>query len=117
MKLILKLALTTLVVYAFSKVLPGITVSDWTSALIFTLVFGIMNITVKPLLILFSLPITCLTLGLFLAFINMLVVKITDHFIDGVYIDGWLNAFIFSISMSLASSAIEFLLKDNKSGD
>lgn len=117
MKFLLKLILSTLVVYAFSKVLPGIAVSDWTSALIFTLVFGIMNITVKPLLILFSLPITCLTLGLFLAVINMLVVKITDYFIDGVYIEGWLNAFIFSICMSLASSAIEFLLKEEKKED
>lgn len=114
MNLILKFILSSLVVFALSKVLPGVTVHEWQSAAIFTLVFGLMNITVKPILQLLTLPITCLTLSLFLVVINMLVVKAADHFVDGFYIHGWLNAFIFSICMSIATSAIEFLLKADK---
>jgi putative membrane protein len=114
MNLILKFILSAITVFAFSKVLPGVSISSWQSAAVFTLVFGVMNITVKPLLQLFMLPITCLTLGLFLLIINMLVVKAADFFVDGFYIHGWTNALIFSVCMSLATSAIEFLLKEDK---
>lgn len=111
---IFKFIVSTLVVFALSKLMSGVQINDWQSAAIFTLVFGFMNITVKPILHLLTLPITCLTLGLFLVIINILVVKIADHFVDGVYIDGWMNAFIFSIAMSIATSAIEFLIKPKK---
>ena len=111
MNFLLKIILSTLVVFALSKVLPGVSVTDWKAAAWFTLIFGFMNVTVKPILKILTLPITCLTLGLFLVFINILVVKAADHFVDGFYIHGWWNALVFSVSISIAISAIEFLLK------
>ena len=118
MNFLFKLILTALSVFALSKVLPGIELGEpkIKAALLFTLVFAIMNVTIKPILKLLTLPITCLTLGIFLLVINTAVVMFADYFVANFKIDTWQHAFFFSVSMSLASSAIEFLLKP-ESGD
>ena len=112
MNFLFKLILTALSVFALSKVLPGIELGEpkIKAALLFTLVFAVMNVTIKPILKLLTLPITCLTLGFFLLVINTAVVMFADYFVANFKIDTWVHAFYFSVLMSLASAAIEFLL-------
>lgn len=71
-----------------SYLLPGVDVSDFFSALFFAALLALLNATVKPLLIIFTLPLTVFTLGLFLLVINAVVILMADDFIPGVEVDG-----------------------------
>lgn len=104
MNTIIKLLITALVAYGLTYVLSGVHVNDLASALIFAIVFGLINLIVKPIVKLFSLPITILTLGLFSLVINALMVLLADHFVDGIQVDGFWWALIFSIALSVISS-------------
>lgn len=107
MKFIIRLIITAAVAYGLSMILqPHITIDSFSTALIFVLVLGILNAIVKPILIILTLPITILSLGIFLLVINVLMVILADKFISGIHIDGFLWAFIFGILLSLLSSAL-----------
>jgi putative membrane protein len=84
MKTIIKLLITALVAYFLPRILSGVHVADFTSAIIFAIVLGLLNLIVKPILQLFSLPITIITLGLFSLVINALITLLAAHFTDGI---------------------------------
>jgi putative membrane protein len=112
MNFIIRLLITAAVAYGLSMILaPHIRIDSYSSALIFVLILGILNAIVKPILVLLTLPITILTLGIFLLVINVLMVLLADKFISGIYIDGFLWAFIFGILLSVLSSVINSLFK------
>jgi len=79
-------------------------IDSYGTAVIFVLVLGILNAIIKPLLIILTLPITIITLGLFLLVINVLMVLLAGKFVPGIHIDGFLWAFIFGILLSFISS-------------
>lgn len=93
-------------VYLTAHLLPGITLRDVETAVIVALVLAVFNAIVKPILIVLTLPITILTLGLFLLIINIIIVKLTDYFIDGFAVHGWLTALLFSFIVSFISTVI-----------
>ena len=108
MNTIIKLIITAVAAFGISKLLnPLVEITDFTSALIFAVVLGLLNLIVKPIISLFSLPITILTLGLFSLVINAIIVLIADYFIDGINIDGFLWALIFSVALSIVTSILE----------
>ena len=115
MKTIIKLLITALVAYFLPRILSGVHVADFTSAIIFAIVLGLLNLIVKPILQLFSLPITIITLGLFSLVINALITLLTAHFTDGIHVDGFWWAFIFSIALSIITSILEsiFISKED----
>ena len=82
-------------------ILPGVHVQNFWTALVLALVMGILNILVKPLLVLLTFPITLVTFGLFLLVINALMVLLASHLVSGFMVDGFLSAFLFSILISL----------------
>ncbi|MEO8720283.1 MAG: phage holin family protein [Ginsengibacter sp.] len=107
MKFMIRLLLTAVIAYGLSMILkPHILIDSFSTALIFVIVLGILNVIIKPLLIIFTLPITILTLGIFLLVINVLMVMLADKFVSGIHIDGFFWAFIFGILLSLISSVI-----------
>jgi putative membrane protein len=116
--LLIKLVLSAVSVFALSKALPSlgvdIQVMSPKGLILFTVILAILNVTLKPILKLLTFPITCITLGLFLLVINTIVVKAADYFVPEFEIVGWMGALIFSICMSLITSVIEFILKDDK---
>jgi putative membrane protein len=89
------------IIYFTCWLLPGIKVTDFRVAVIVAAVLGIINVSVKPILIFFTLPITILTLGLFLLIINALMLILVSHLVSGFRIAsfGWavLGALIISI--------------------
>lgn len=115
MKTIIKLLITALVAYFLSRIMSGVQVADFTSAIIFAIVLGLLNLIVKPILQLFSLPITIITLGLFSLVINALITLLAAHFTDGIHVDGFWWAFIFSIALSIITSILEsiFISKED----
>ncbi len=113
MKFIIRLLVTAAVAYGLSMMLkPHIMIDSYSTSLIFVLVLGILNAIIRPLLIILTLPITVITLGIFLLVINVLMVILAGKFVSGIHIDGFLWAFIFGILLSFLSSTLTSLLRD-----
>ncbi len=112
MKLILNILITAVVVYVLSKLLaPHVAINSVTTAIIFAIVLGILNFIVKPLLILLTIPLTLITLGLFLLVINVIIIMLADKLISGIKIDGFLWTCIFAALLSVVSTLLNKLEK------
>ena len=114
MKIILRMLLTAIAVVVLAQILPGVSVNGYTSAIIVAIVLGLLRIFVRPLLILFTLPITILTLGLFLFVINAAMILLADKLIDGFAVSGFGYALLFSLLLSFLQSILYSLLKEKK---
>ncbi len=114
MNIILRFLLNGLAVLATAYLLPGVDVTDYQTALLTALVLSIANIIIKPLLILFTIPITVMTLGLFLLVINAIIILVADYFVTGFTVNGFWWALAFSLIMSIFNSIIDDILKDKK---
>lgn len=112
MRFIINLLITAIAVYVLSKLLePHVSINDFTTAIIFSLVLAILNAIVKPILIILTLPITIITLGLFLLIINALIILLAAKFVSGIHVEGLLWAIIFSLLLSLVSTLLHRLEK------
>ena len=109
MGFLIKLIISALAVFAASYLLPGVDVESFTTAIIVALVLAVLNLLLKPLLIILTIPITILTLGLFLLVINALMVIWADSLIDGFEVDGWWAAILFSLIVSVVSAILNGL--------
>lgn len=114
MNVIIRLLISAAIAYGLSMILSGVHIVDFKTAVIFAIVLSLLNFFVKPLLILFTLPITIFTLGLFLFAINAIIILIADKFIDGIKVDGFFWAFIFSFVLSVFNSAFANVMKEDK---
>ncbi len=114
MNFLLRLIITGVIAYVLSKVLTGVHISNITTAIIFALVLACLNAIIKPILVLLTLPITVVTLGLFLFVINALIILLAAKLMDGIKVDGFWWALIFSIILSVFSSATNAVLADKK---
>lgn len=114
MKVILRMLLTAVAVVILAKILPGIHVQDYVSAIFLAIVLGFLRVTLKPVLVLFTLPVTVLTFGLFLLVINALIIMLAGYFVDGFIVDGFWWALLFSLLLSFLQSIFFSLLKENK---
>ena len=112
MNLILKILLTAAAVLIIARFLPGVSVENYTSAIIVAIVLGLLRITVKPILVILTLPVTILTLGLFLLVINALIIMLADNLIDGFYVSGFWIALIFSLILSIFQSFLYSFLEE-----
>lgn len=110
MGFILRLLLTGLAVVLLAKLLPGVAVDSYLTAVIVALVLALLNFIIKPILVLFTLPITILTLGLFLIVINAIIILLADAFVTGFDVAGFLTALLFSILLSVFQSILFSLL-------
>jgi putative membrane protein len=88
--------------------------ASFSTALIVALVLGLINAILRPLLILLTLPVTLLTLGLFIFVINALLFQLADKLIDGFNVGGFWSALIGSVLYSLISWALSSLFFSSK---
>jgi putative membrane protein len=100
MKILIRIAISSIAVLVASKILPGVHVDNYIIAIWVAIVLSFLNTFIKPLLVLFTIPITLFTLGLFLIVINALVIKLADYLVDGFEVDTLLHALLFSIVLS-----------------
>ncbi|XMO88350.1 phage holin family protein [Algibacter sp. AS12] len=114
MNLILRLLLNAVAVFALANLLSGVQVDGYVTAIIVAVVLSILNLLVKPLLVLLTLPATILTLGLFLLVINGVMILLADQFIDGFSVDSIWWAILFSILLSILQSILQSLLQTDK---
>jgi len=106
MKLLIRIFITALLVMAISYLMKGVRVDEFTTALKVTVVLALLNFFVKPILVLFTLPVTFFTLGLFLLVINAIIILLCDHFVEGFEINSFWTAMLFSIILSLSQSLV-----------
>lgn len=104
MGMILRLLLNAGVVFLAAYLLPGVDVDSFLSALIVAVILGVLNMVLKPILVILTLPITILTLGLFTLVINTLIVLLTDALVPGFTVASFLSALLFSLVVSIVSS-------------
>lgn len=106
MRFLIRILVIAAISFGLSHVLRGIHIDTFWTALVFAVVLAILNIFVKPLIILLTLPVTIITLGLFLFIIDALVVLLASRFVDGIHVDGIWWALLFSLILSLVTSVI-----------
>lgn len=114
MKLLLRILITSILVMVISYLMKGVVVDEFSTALIVAIVLGLLNFFVKPVLVLFTLPVTVFTLGLFLLVINAIIILLCDHFVDGFDVNGFWTAMFFSIILSLSQSLVYKLTGEGK---
>jgi putative membrane protein len=114
MKLLFRILITAILVLVLAKLMKGVVVDEFTTALTVAIVLGLLNFFVKPILVLFTLPVTIFTLGLFLLVINTIIIQLCDYFIDGFRISSFWTAMIFSIVLSLSQSLVYQITGDTK---
>ena len=100
----LKLLLYALAILLSAYLLPGVHVEHYGYALLVALVLTLANAIVKPILIVLTIPITIVTLGLFLLVINAFIIQLVDFFTPGFEVDGFWWALAFSLILSVINS-------------
>ena len=109
---LIRFLLSGLAVLLTAYLLPGVEVKHYGYALLVALVLSVANVLVKPILIVFTIPITVITLGLFLLVINALIIMLVDYLTPGFQVDGFWWALAFSLILSLFNSLFADLTKD-----
>jgi putative membrane protein len=121
MKFIIRFLIKIATVIGLSYLLPAIwsgfsnpIVNSPLDAVKVALVLTVLNTFIKPIIKIFALPITCITLGLFSLVISAAMVVLTDNILDGFQVGGWIAALIFSLSFSFISATVEKFIVDEE---
>lgn len=101
---------TAVAVLIAAYILSGVVVNDTLTALMVAAVLGLLNNFIKPILIILTIPITVLTLGIFLLVINVFIIQLVDKIVPGFTVDGWFTALFFGFLVSLVTSVIESII-------
>ena len=109
MKFLLKLLISAIAVFVAAYILPGVSVDSYTTALIVAVVLGAMNVFIRPILVLLTLPITVVTLGLFYLVINAGLVWDADSLVAGFSVSPLWMTLVFGIVVSLINSFLSSL--------
>jgi putative membrane protein len=100
------LLINTLSIFAVSYILTGIEIDTITTALVVAIIMAVLNVTLKPLLVLITIPLTIITFGLFLMVVNVLVLYAAEALIGGFHIAGFWWALAFSLLVSVINSIL-----------
>lgn len=111
MSLIVRWVLNALALYIVARILPGIHLSDFGSALVAVVIIGLVNVLIKPILFLLTLPVTFITFGLFALILNALMLMLASAITPGFKIDGFGTALLGSILLSLVTTILHSLVQ------
>jgi len=110
---IFKVLLTAFAVLVIAYILPGVEVDDYSTAIWVAFIVGILFSILKPILVILTLPVTFLTLGLFLFVINAAMILLANSWIDGFSVSGFWTALLFSIILSFFESILHKIIEKN----
>jgi putative membrane protein len=103
MRILIRWLVTTAAILISAYFLPGVSVRSIGAALMTALVLGLINAVIRPILVVFTFPLTIVTLGLFIFVLNALLVFLTSALVPGFHVDGFGWALIFSLVFSVVS--------------
>ncbi|MBI2304916.1 MAG: phage holin family protein [Chloroflexi bacterium] len=111
MSLLFRWLFSALAITAAAYLLPGVHVQSFVTALVVALVLGIINVILKPVLLILTLPINILTLGLFTLVINAVLIMFTTVIVSGFSVDSFWWALIFGLLLSIFNSFLHRVFK------
>ena len=114
MRLLLVWILNAIALLAVAYLFPGVQIQDWQAAAVAALVLGLVNALIKPILVILTLPVTILTLGLFLLVINALLFWAVASLLPGFHVGGFGSAFIGALLYSVITWLLSMLIPDRK---
>lgn len=114
MHLVLRFIINAIAFYLIARYVPGFHIASFTAALIAALIFGIVNAIVRPILFLITLPLTIVTLGLFVIIINALMFWLTVAWAPGFTVDGFGPVLIGAIIMMIVGFLTSHLLAERR---
>jgi putative membrane protein len=114
LKLLVVWLINAVALLAVAYVMPGIAVASFATALVAALILGLVNAVIRPVLVLLTLPVTIITLGLFIFVINGLLFWFVGSFIQGFVVSGFWAGVFGAIVYSLISWALSSLVFEEK---
>jgi putative membrane protein len=115
MNVLVRFLLSGAAVLLTAYLLPGVHVEHYGYALLVAAVLSLANVVVKPVLVILTIPITLVTLGLFLLVINAGIILLVDYFTPGFYVDGFWWALAFSLILSIFNGLFSDLMRERRS--
>lgn len=106
-RFLIKLLVSSIAVIITSYLLPGVQIHGFLDAVVVAFVVAILNALLKPILVILTIPVTVMSLGLFLLVINAFIIQIAAHFVPGFTVSGFWSALFFSIILSLITWVLE----------
>lgn len=103
MSFVIQLLLTALAAFLAAKISPGVSITSYWAAILLALVLGVLDVFVKPFLEFISIPVTLLTLGLFLLVINAVIILLASWIVSSFQVSGFWAAMLYSIIFSIVS--------------
>lgn len=111
MHFLLRLLITAVVFYCLPFFIPGIHVSNFVAAVVAAVIFGIVNALVRPIVLLLTLPLSVLTLGIFVLVVNALMFWLVTWIVPGYRVDNFAAAFLGAIVMMVVGYIVNHLLR------
>ena len=111
MKILVRWLLLAAALLLVAHLYPGVAVASFGSAMIAAFVIGLFNTLLRPILVLLTLPVTIITLGLFLFVINALMFYFAASVLDGLHVAGFVAALIGSLLYSLCGMVIDVAME------
>src|SRR5688572_30050662 len=115
MKLLLRILITAILVMAIAYIIDGVSVSSFLIAVIVAVVLSLLNIFIKPIIVMLTLPVTIVTLGLFLLVINALMILLCTKIVGGFEVNSFWTALLFSVILSVLQSILFRLTGEDRS--
>jgi putative membrane protein len=112
--LLLRWILSALALLAVAYIYPGVRVESFFAAAIAALALGLVNAVIRPILVLLTLPVTIVTLGLFLFVINALLFWLVAEIVKGFSVQGFFAALVGSLLYSLITLAVNWLVSGSR---
>jgi putative membrane protein len=109
MRILVHLLISAVAVFVTARILPGVTIDGFGTAVVVAVVFGLVNALLKPLLLLLTLPLNILTLGLFTFVIIGGLVELTAALVSGFHVAGFWWALAFALVLSVINSVLHGL--------
>lgn len=107
MAILVKWVLSAVAVLIAAYILPGVAVTSFLTALIVAAILAVLNAILRPILVVLTIPITIVTLGLFLLVINALIILLTDSLISGFEVSNFWWALLFSLLLSVLGALFD----------
>jgi putative membrane protein len=104
--------LTAVALVITAYLVPGFVIKSFVAALVAAVILGLVNAVVKPILVVLTLPLTVVTLGLFLFVINAITIWLAGYLTPGFDVNGFLPALVGSIVLTLVAGGLNFLVGD-----
>ncbi|MEG0076410.1 phage holin family protein [Anaerorhabdus sp.] len=109
-RIILTLAVNTISLWIVNYLFSGIEISSGETLMMLAIILSILNVTIKPLLTIFTFPVTFLTFGLFSLIINGFVLQLAFSFVSGASIDSFMTTVLAAIVLGIANSFLNALV-------